>query len=47
MRHKAFVTTYDKDGKLVSIPVATGAPAKTVASKEITLTIEVTDAASR
>ena len=39
---KAFVTAYDKKGKLVDIPVATGAPAKTVASKEITLTIPVT-----
>ena len=37
----AFVTTYDKNGKLVDIPVATGAPAKTVASKEIILTIPV------
>ncbi len=42
---KAFVTTYDKNGKLVGIPVATGAPAKTVASKEITLTIPVKAAA--
>ena len=41
----AFITTYDKDGKLVSIAVATGAPAKTVASKEITLTIPVKAAA--
>ncbi len=39
---KAFVTTYDKKGKLVDIPVAKGDPAKTVASKEITLTIPVT-----
>ena len=37
-----FVTTYDKDGKLVDIPKATGSPAKTVASKKITLTIPVT-----
>ena len=44
---KAFVTTYDKNGKLVGIPVATGAPAKTVASKEITLTIPVKTAAVR
>ena len=44
---KAFVTTYDKDGVLIGIPVATGAPAKTVASKEITLTIPVTDAVAK
>ena len=44
---KAFVTTYDKDGVLIGIPVATGAPAKTVASKEITLTIPVTTATVR
>ena len=41
---KAFVTTYDKKGVLIGIPVATGAPAKTVASKEIILTIPVTTA---
>ena len=44
---KAFVTTYDKDGVLIDIPVATGAPAKTVASKEIILTIPVTTATVR
>ena len=39
-----FVTTYDKYDKLVSIAVATGDPAKTVASKEFTLTIPVKQA---
>ena len=43
----AFITTYDKDDKLVDIPVATGAPAKTVASKEIMLTIPVTMAVAK
>ena len=36
-----FITTYDKNGKLVSIPVATGDPAKTVATKEVVLTIPI------
>ena len=37
----AFITTFDKDDKLVSIAVATGDPAKTVATKAVTLTIPV------
>ena len=43
----AFITTYDEDDNFVSLPVAKGAPAKTVASKEITLTIPVTAAVVR
>ena len=42
---KAFVTTYDEDGKLVSIPAVTSAPA--TAFKEITLTIPVTAAVAK
>ena len=37
----AFITTFDRDDKLVSIAVATGDPAKTVATKEVVLTIPV------
>ena len=40
---KVFVTTYDKDGKIVSIPAAT--VAETTASKTATLTIPVKEAA--
>ena len=43
-----FVTTYDKKGKFVGLPVATGSPAaKTVAAKAITLTIPVTAAVAK
>ena len=42
---KAFVTTYDEDGKLVSIPAATVTPA--TAFKDITLTIPVTAAVTK
>ena len=37
----AFITTFDRKDKLVSIAVATGDPAKTVAAKEVVLTIPV------
>ena len=40
----AFITTFDRDDKLVSIAVATGDPAKTVATKEVVLTIPVKEA---